>query len=341
MLAGSAASYLVLPWRGAAPLPTAAPPAQPDEVVYASQERLFVPGHQYPISPTPQSLALTSGGLFYLSGGALYLWRDGEAVEVADLGHEQWLQTDADGRYLAFIDRHNGPMNLSRERIAQVVVVDTTTGEEIVRDGTGNGDRWEREDLPTLYAELPPTVLGFDDGHVYASTASDAYYRWDLGTGQRELVPEPSFPDVPPPATPNRPGGMVQAFDVRKGRVVLVPHPEAGSHSGGRLSPDGRHLLYTVVDGPPLVVELDSRGRALPGTRPTEFSGAVTGRFLIGGWLDDDRFLGVRWADPNGRDGRVRVVSCRVDTGSCQAESAWFPAIYEQLPVLALGQYLI
>lgn len=338
VLAMAAASYLLLPWREPPSLPTADPPAQPDEVVYASGERLFVAGREYPVSPAPESLALTSGGLYYQAGRTLYLWDDGQSVEVADLGDVQWLQTDAEGRYLGYVDRRHGPMNLSRERIAQVVVVDTTTGEEIVRDATGNGDRWEAEDLPTLYAELPPTILGFDDSHVYASTASAAYYRWDLRSGERERVPEPSFPDVPPPATPNRPGGMVQAFDVRQGRLVLVAHPETAPHSG-RLSPDGRHLLYTIVDGPPLVVSLDDEGRVPPGTRPSGFAGAEKGRFMVAGWLDDDRFLGVRWAHPNGLHGRVRVVSCVLGTGSCNAESAWFPQTHRELPVLAVGRY--
>ncbi len=248
-------AYLVLPARGSFDVRTSGSVAGTSEIVYATGDRLFISGDEFAIEPAPDSLALTQGGLYFLADENLHLWEPDGSTQLAAIGGFQPLRTTADGRYLGFVDRRNGPMNLARERIAEFVVIDTRTGREVVRDGVGNGDRWGTDDTGALYSEQPPAFLGFDDRHAYGQTSGRDLYRWHLTTGDRADVPEPEFPDVPPPRTPNAPGGELVSFDRSGKRLVVADHPEAGSYPG-RVSPDRRHLAFVIGGDQPAVIRL-------------------------------------------------------------------------------------
>ena len=323
------AAYTLLPLRGSHALPTSVAGATSSDIVYASGERLHISGQEYEISPAPDALALTAGGLFFLSDGALYLWdRDG-STKVAEPG-EQWLETTADGRYLGLVDRERGPLNLARQRVAQTVVFDTTTGEEVVRDAVGNGDRWEAEDLSLLYSESPPDFLGFDDQHAFAATASGDIYRWDLTTGERTDLGDARFP-----ATPNRPGGAIFNFDLVDGRPVRG-EPEMGGSLMGRLSPGGPSVAYTPA-GIPTVFRRTADGTTI---RPVELPFDKTQMVLVG-WLDDQEFLGMGVTGSRGgaevRNDRVQMMTCSVASMTCRDVGEPVTASEESLPVTPFG----
>lgn len=328
-VAAALGCYLVLPLHWPYDLPTSARVAEDGAVVHAAGESLYVAGAVHRIRPAPDSMAVTEGGLYYLADEVLYLWdRDG-STRIADLGADQWLQATADGRYLAFIDREHGPLNLVRQRIAQTVVVDTATGEEVVRDVAGNGARMATDDLADLYSESPPTMLGFGAGSAYAATALGNVYRWDLATGERTDLGEDRIP-----RTPDNAGGAEVAFDL----VAGVPQrnaPIMGGAYSGRLSPDGSRLAYADRAGAPTMFT--------PGAEPVTFPVEEGTQFLLAGWLSDAEFLGVSLRTPSRpgaevRDGVAQVTVCAVGTTTCRDTGEPVPVVDGILPVLPLGQ---
>lgn len=328
IIAAAFVPYRFLPLRGAYDLPKSTEIGKGGDVVYATGERLYISTIEHEISPAPDSIALTSGGLYFLANGVLYLWDREGSRKVADTG-ERWLQTTADGRYLGFIDRRQGSLNLARQRIAQTVVFDTTTGKEVVRDEAGNGDRWEGEDLSLLYSESPPTFLGFDHQYAYASTASGDNYGWDLVTGERTNLGDEGFPE-----TPNRPGGAFYNFDMVKG-VPVRGEPEMGGSYSGRLSPDGTRVVYTSSGIPTIF----SVARAAAASEPVEFPFDKTQMVLVG-WLDDEEFLGMGVtgsASGEVRNDMVQMMTCAVASLTCRNVGEPVTATEESLPVTPFG----
>ncbi|MFC4787133.1 hypothetical protein ACT8ZV_21835 [Nocardioides sp. MAHUQ-72] len=303
-------------------LPTGPPVASPAEVVFATGEELHVGSRTYPIRPAPQTMVSTAGGLYYLAEGVLYRWGRDRSARIADIGGIGWLSTTADGRYLAFVDYEHGPRNAHGSRIAQTVVFDTSTGRELVRDATGNGDRTSTEDLSDLYSESTPTVLGFDDDAVYAQTAKGgAISRWDLDTGKRS-----DLGDLAYPVTENRPGGPLVDFDLVHGVPRETPGAGVGAYAGRR-SPDGSRLAYTLVGR--LVVH--TAGEREPASIP------VGGRqFVLAGWLDADRFYGLGVDEARGT---ARVLVCSASALRCRPASSPVPAEEGTLPVFTTGDF--
>jgi hypothetical protein len=294
-------------------------------LVFAAGEELHVGPATYRIRPAPQTMVSTAGGLYYLAHGVLHRWdaEDQRSVRVADVGGVGWLSTTADGRYLALVDYEHGPRNLRGQRIAEVVVWDTSTGRQVVRDATGNGARAGSEDLGDLYGESTPTVLGFDDDAVYAQAAhGGAVLRWDLGTGHRSVLADEGYP-----VTENRPGGPLVDFDLVHG----LPRETSGAAVGayaGRRSPDGRRLAYTLT-GRPLV---HSTGDRTPEELP------VGGRhFVLAGWLDADRFYGLALDETERATAQVTV--CSVPALRCDPASRPVPAEDGTLPVFTTGDF--
>lgn len=306
-------------------LPSGQRPASGTEVVFATGEELHLGARTYPILPAPQTMVDTAGGLYYLTDSVLYRWdrRRNRSTRVADIGGIGWLSTTADGRYLAYVDFAHGPRNVRGHRIAETVVFDTTTGREVVRDATGNGARTGTDDLPDLYGESTPTVLGFDDDAVYAQTArGGAISRWALDTGHRTDLPGQRYP-----VTENRPGGPLVDFDLVRGVPRETPGAAGGGYAGRR-SPDGRRLAYTLA-GRPVVYTAEDR-------KPVKLG--VGGRqFVLSGWLDADRFHGL--AVDESRRATAQVMVCSVISLRCRAASRAMPAEDGALPVFATGDF--
>jgi hypothetical protein len=306
-------------------LPTGQRAASAAAVVFATGEELQIGARTYPIKPAPQTMVDTAGGVYYLTHGVLYRWdRDRDrSLRVADIGGIGWLSTTFDGRFLAFVDYEHGPRNLGGHRIAEAVVFDTTTGRQLVRDATGNGSRSGTEDLSDLYAESPPTILGFDDDAVYAQTAKGgAIARWDLETGHRSDLGDTEYP-----VTENRPGGPLVDFDLVHGVPRETPAATGGAYAGRR-SPDGRRVAYTLV-GRPVVYTAGDR-------KPLRLS--VEGRqFVLAGWLDEDRFYGL--AVDESKRATAQVMVCAVTASRCTAASRPVPAEDGTLPVFTTGDF--
>ncbi|GAB3086680.1 hypothetical protein GCM10027215_34120 [Nocardioides zeae] len=80
------------------------------------------------------------------------------------------LAASSDGRYVALIDLSSGEEDRYGTPQAATVVVDTRTGEEVVRSTDGMGDR-ATDDLAALYPDVELEVRGFADGVFWVDTA--------------------------------------------------------------------------------------------------------------------------------------------------------------------------
>ncbi|WP_203338008.1 hypothetical protein [Nocardioides limicola] len=119
---------------------------------------------------------------------AAYLFfadRDG----VQDTGARiDWrsLHASPDGRYLAYIDRVSGPTEQYDYPVAEAVIIDLERGHEVVRSRQGMG--WESDDpdhvpdLPWLYEESPPGVLGVSNEFAWVAT-TEGVLAVDLASG--------------------------------------------------------------------------------------------------------------------------------------------------------------
>ncbi|MDQ1106667.1 hypothetical protein [Nocardioides zeae] len=89
---------------------------------------------------------------------------DDTDVEVASLA------ASPDGRYVALIDLTSGEADRYGTPQAATVVVDTRTGEEVVRSTDGMGDP-ATDDFAALYPDVELEVRGFADGVFWIDTA--------------------------------------------------------------------------------------------------------------------------------------------------------------------------
>jgi hypothetical protein len=157
-------------------LPAGAGPLATDAVVWAVGDTVHV-GEQ----------TIRAGGVvraMVAAHGRIYLVRrHSDVVRVTDGGapratgfRADALSASGNGRYLGFLDESEG-MPWS------TVVVDLESGEVVVRDDAGMGDA--DDDLPDLYEDAEPRVLGFDGDELFVRTASANVMSWDPRTGER------------------------------------------------------------------------------------------------------------------------------------------------------------
>lgn len=230
-------------------------------------------------------------GVFYFNAATtgprfLLARSDGEVVETdAD---PTSLQTSADGRWLGLIDQPEGD-----NRPREVVVVDLTTGEEVVRsqEGVGAVEVEDPDDMDweDLYEDEPVEMVGIVDDMAYVAGLSD-YYAWDLTTGEAEVVDEPVHPaDDPPYWNPSR--------------TWQVPPQDVGAVPVLRPADDGE-AVTTFFPEPDR-----SATPALPGDPDLE-------SWTLMGWLDDETAVGLTsTTDPY--DPLPVLVTCAVPSGEC------------------------
>jgi hypothetical protein len=241
---------------------------------------------------------------------------DGEALTDVP-GDVDLPLVSPDGRYAGWVDR-DGPWRPAG-RIAEIVVVDLTTGDAVFRDhehmGGGLGD-----DLGARYSEIPPAFLGFDDdGYAYWRDAEGGGNRWRvaLATG----VKKPAGPDPDSDAAvPPEPGGP---YDPRAGRRVwmtedaIVDREGDGVTGTGYLSPDGRYVVRLEQTGRPRILDAASLRRVHPdhGRRWAFFGGwAGPSEILL---LVRERFED-SW-DPSAADTTEgTLVRCELSTARCR-----------------------
>lgn len=313
-----ALGFVAVDRRPALEVPVGGPVAAPGALVWASGTRLHIGATAYDLDEAPDELVATQGGLYYLAGRTLHHVADRTFRQVGDVGARASLVTSADGRWLGYVDAERGPLSLRSGRVAEFTVVDTTTGEVVVRDATGNGARGQ--DLDALYAERPPYLLGFEDGAALVQPALGPPRALDLATGEGRDLPDAFVPSPPGPG--GLPGRVVAAGDLTRF--------ERDDGAGGRSaigSPDGRRAAWVGEDAggaASLFVLQFTAGRDLP-----RGLALPRGRFFLRGWLDDTTLVGsVARSDDGGGTGAGRVggvggaeqlVRCDVVAGRCAA----------------------
>jgi hypothetical protein len=197
------------------------------------------------------------------------------------------LTTTTDGRWLAFVDRLEdgaGP--------AEAVVVDLSTGEEVVRSDEGlvPDDTPDDEDWTDLYEDAPVSVLGVVDDTAYVRGLGDVIAH-DLSTGEVETI-DPSGTELveqewfrtlnpePPLWNADRSWSILE-----QGFAQPVSELE---------SAEGEQVTTSVPDG-------------------------AAEEWMVGGWVDDDTAVAitptqdgadVSWTSP-------ALMTCEVPTGEC------------------------
>lgn len=286
--------------RGEVPVGEAAAP--PGRLVYAVGRELYVDGELHRLERAADSLVSTEGGVYYLSYATLWRWSPDGDEKVSDLGGVGELLVSAEGRYLAFVDYEHGPWTLRGDHVAEAVVVDTVSGEEVLRDTTGNGSR--TDDVEDAYAEVAPAVLGFDDeAHLFTrGGVTGETVRVDLDGdlavdwGDRPVVADDTA------------GGTPVGVTVAGGRASV--DDSVVDRLRGRASPDGSRVVFedegvlALVDADGGVPERVATGSAYAS---------------VGGWLDDATFVVVaRDLEDGAPSDATEVLTCSVD-GGCSA----------------------
>jgi hypothetical protein len=164
----------------------------PGELVWAERSTVHVGDRTYDVGPQViRSMDWTPYGLYlemtHHPGEGPYevFFFDGETLTaVPDVYSD--LITTPDGKLAAWIDR-SGPDSPAGP-VAQVVVVETATGDEVFVSSEGMGGE-KGDDLGDLYEELPPAVVDLTEDRLVWRNADGAqtWVTTDLTTGQTEV----------------------------------------------------------------------------------------------------------------------------------------------------------
>lgn len=213
-------------------------------------------------------------------------------------------EVSPDGRYVGWMD-FDGP-ETGNGQVAEAVVVDLRTGEELVRTHEGM-ESGSDVDTDELYAEQSPEFLGFDGDAGYWRDVEGRRWRLDLASGDTEDLGERG-PDEP--------------FDVRLGLsgrgwdAHLHDGPAEASIVTGFLSPDRRWLFRTEQTGKAPVEDAES-GRDVTPDYGYDW-------VFFGGWRDVDTYYvlarrhysGAIAPRPDGTRGVL--LSCSLPSGPCR-----------------------
>lgn len=241
-----------------------------DTVVWGQGSSLDVGRRIVHVSPLHvDRLAVTSGGVYVLSGARLWSVSDSTARD-SGFGQVTALTVSPDRRYLALVDRVHGVKDAKGTPLAAIVVYDTTTGKAVVDSSVGMGDP-SRDDLAQLYAASMISLRGFTGGAVLASTPGGTYaYPLDGGKPQRvaagtlgETVL--TRPDGGVAVALGMTGGRVVVRDASTGRDVVMKGMPAYLRFGGWLGADtfyGVGRSSTAAKAAQSIVRCDLKSRA-------------------------------------------------------------------------------
>lgn len=203
------------------------------------------------------------------------------------------LTTTPDGRWLAFVDRLDGGAGA-----AEAVVVDLSSGEEVVRSDEGLvADDTGDIDWTDLYEDAPVTMLGIVGDTAYVRGLGEVLAH-DLSTGEVEsfdlsgtdLVEQEWFRTLHPPAPlwNAARSWSILAQDFSEPVTVL-------ESAGGERVTTSVPVGTATPDGPRLE------------------------EWVVGGWLDDDTAVAIT-PSQDGRDESWTVpalLTCGVPSGEC------------------------
>ncbi|QSR33009.1 hypothetical protein CFI00_21390 [Nocardioides sp. S5] len=288
--------------------PTTSTPVATDGLIWASGSTVHLPDGSTIDTGDPAGAYVVAGaGVWFASaepgereGNDLPELRVATADGVRDLGAHPAigsLTTSADGRWLAFIDRlENGA------GAAEAVVVDLTTGEELVRSSEGLlPSETEGADWTDLYEDAPVGMLGVVDGTAYIQ-GLDALVSHDLSTG------ESTSEDLDWEAI--RASDWWQSLHLtaplpNADRTWQIPTQEFGA-TPVLESADGQRVTTTLLDATGPLGSPDVTGPPLEDWR-------------LRGWIDETTALGITPSrDGSGVDWLTPVlVTCAVPSGEC------------------------
>jgi hypothetical protein len=203
----------------------------PDPLVYASGTRIHAGGLAYDLNfEYIQKMAWTPYGLYLtlgprpLGGFNREVFFDGHPHEL-DAKVMGQVVTSSDGSLVAYVDER-GPMTIPG-RLAELVVLDAATGEEIFATHEGMGGD-HGDDLQARYTAHPPEALAITSEYVEWRNAmgTGERIRTDLTTGESTVISEP--PPVPV-------ASYSQSRDGK--RVVALPQ-------GGQVFVEGRSFNF-------------------------------------------------------------------------------------------------
>lgn len=297
------------PGRSTASWPTTSAPVATDGLVWASGGTVHLPdGSTIETGDRPAGSYVVAGaGVWFasaepdeLGGNELPELRVATSDGVEDLDVHPGigsLTTSADGRWLAFIDRLEDGAGA-----AEAVVVDLTTGEEVVRSGEGLlPSETEGADWTDLYEDAPVGMLGVVDGTAYVQ-GLDSLVSYDLSTG------EATSADLDWEAIRTSPWWLSLHRTAplwNPDRTWQIPAQEFGAVPGLE-SADGARVETTL---PPSSGPLGS----------PDVTGPPLEEWSLGGWTDATTVLGktptrdgssVDWTSP-------ALITCVVPSGEC------------------------
>ncbi|HWJ09419.1 MAG TPA: hypothetical protein VNS46_08590 [Nocardioides sp.] len=211
------------------------------------------------------------------------------------------LATSPDGRHLAFLDR-SGERDGYDTPLAEAVVVDLTTGEEVLRSGAGMGDP-ATDDLTDLYEDATPYVIGVDDEHAWVHTVGDVR-SVALGSGEVEVVEDDGGITDQPWYDALRTELVADSPD---GEWSIRPGPDGERWSAPQLVADDGRAVVTRLDGADL-----GFGPLDPAPRDVTWT--------LDSWLDASTAVGSARvsASVDGAETWV-LVTCTVPDGACRA----------------------
>jgi hypothetical protein len=170
--------------------PSTSTPVATDGLIWASGSTVHLPdGSTMDTEALAGAYVVAGPGVWFasaesgdLEGNELPELRVATADGVEDTGAHPAigsLTTSADGRWLAFIDRMEDGAGA-----AEAVVVDLTTGAEVVRSSDGLVPKQTSgADWTDLYEDAPVGMLGVVDGAAYVR-GLDTLLTFDLSTGE-------------------------------------------------------------------------------------------------------------------------------------------------------------
>jgi hypothetical protein len=169
------------PWaRATSPVATSAPIWAQDGVVHLGD------GGTIRTARTMREYVVAGDGVYFLTGrGTTLEHATATGIRSTGVTISGWddLRASPDGRYLAYIDRTTGPGDTYGTHLALAIVVDTTTGREVLRTGAGMGDV-EHDDLADLYEDATsPQIAGITTHEVWVA-GPDGVRTYDLQSGE-------------------------------------------------------------------------------------------------------------------------------------------------------------
>lgn len=266
-----------------------------DQVSWAEGSTLHVGDREIELGHRIDQYALTPHAIVFMDRTTLWS-SDGTSapVRVAETGLAH-LVLSSDRRYLGFIDREHGPRR-DGESIAELVVFDTATGKQLIRDSRHIGETDDGVGQAELFEQGILGLAGFDEDSAYAG--QDDLMRFPLDGGDPERAHETGG------------GSTIYGTDVgiveRDGRWVTAP---PGNAPPAIKSPEGDLAVAGTLDRDRIIaVDLKSGQR-----RPIRLAAR---RFLLAGWQGPTRFYG--FVDTGSEYlGTGRMVSCDATSGAC------------------------